>query len=90
MANAVSGTENFHKKKIVCFNNSNAGLFCLQVGRHHIIPICDSEKTSMRMGAIVSVLKFHSEFRFLGFLFLRLRKYKETVIHYLKDWNTAR
>lgn len=31
---------------------SKAGLFCLQVRRHmhHITPICDYEKTSMRIG----------------------------------------
>ena len=28
----------------------HAGLFCLQVRRHHVTPICDYEKTSMRNG----------------------------------------
>ena len=27
---------------------------------------------------------------FTGFSFLRLMKCKETVIHYLRDWNTGR
>ena len=39
---------------------------------------------------IVSVPKFHSQFSFSGFIFLRLKKCRETVIRYLKDWNTVR
>lgn len=76
---------------------SKAGLFCLQVRRHmhHITPICDYEKTSMRIGrggggAIVSLPKFQSQFSFSDFVFLRLKKYWETVIRYLRDWNTVR
>ena len=42
--------------------------YSLQVRGHHITPICDYEKTSMRMGAIyISVPKFHSQFPFLTF-----------------------
>lgn len=75
---------------------SKAGLFCLQVRRHmhHITPICDYEKTSEDWagggGAIVSVPKFQSQFSFSDFVFLRLKKYWETVIRYLRDWNTVR
>ena len=67
---ASSRYRKFSEKKLFVFNDSNAGLFCLQVRGHHITPICDYEKTSMRMGAIYISLYQSFTHSFLFWLFI--------------------